>query len=186
MSKTRVEYLTREEARRRLGNMPERSFVRLVAEQLPRRGEGPSARYPWPEIFDWYLARREGIAAARVRVEDPRAARLIDVTHQERAARAGLAQMKFEEMRGQLVTKEAYRAELTAVLREVRAAILSMPGRSADLVLGLETRPRAIKALQLVVRDLLQVLQTCMVNSPPLEEASHSAEGAPSSSQGAA
>ena len=183
MRRTGVEYLTRKEARRRLGNMPERSFARLVAERLPHQGEGPSARYPWPEIFDWYLVRREGIAAARVRADDPRAARLIDVTHQERAARAGLAQMKFEEKRGQLVTKEAYRAELTAVLRELRAAILSMPARSADQVLGLETRPRAVQALQLVGRELLQALQTCMVNSPPLE-ASHSGAGAPSSFQG--
>ena len=52
-------HLTRAEAKKALGDMPERTFAQWCARGLPVEGELDAARYPWPEVFRWLLDQKE-------------------------------------------------------------------------------------------------------------------------------
>jgi phage terminase Nu1 subunit (DNA packaging protein) len=147
--------LTRKQARAALGDMPERSFARLVSEGLPRSGEGQGARFPWPEIYHWVQAREreKGAAAAK-----PADLSLAEAERRERVAKAELAEIKARQLRGELVEAEAMREELRRVLARLRAGVLSL-SRYAPRIVGLESPAHAVPVLQEIGRDLLTELQ---------------------------
>jgi len=148
--------LTRAQARAALGDMPERSFARLVSEGLPRRGEGRRIRFPWPEIFIWCLKREREKAAASLR---PTTAQASEAERRERCAKAEIAELRAGELAGRLVPLEDYRREIARIGNLLRAAILAMPGRNALGMVGLATPAHAMAKLQEVARDLLVELQ---------------------------
>jgi hypothetical protein len=103
--------LTRAQARGALGDMPERTFARLVVEGLPRSGEGAKARFPWPEIHVWLMDRERKKAREAARPTDQG---LAESERREAQAKAEIAEMKAAQMRGDSVPVEVYRERLDA------------------------------------------------------------------------
>lgn len=146
--------LNRAEARAALGEMPERTFARWVAKGMPRRGDGEAARYPWPEIYRWLLeqARREAKQAA-TKPSTVEAAR-----RQFEGARASIEDLKLEQLRASLMTAEQYAQALESAFGRVRARALTLPTKTAPLMVGLLTVQDALAVLQPAVAELLDEL----------------------------
>ncbi|MFN8645117.1 MAG: hypothetical protein U0104_00005, partial [Gemmatimonadales bacterium] len=124
----------------------------------------------------WYIARQVRLATEHQGAGTGTADNAA-LLQRERSARTRLQELNLAERERRLVPIEAYRTELTVTCQALRAAIVSMPNRNAGHVIGLETRPHAIKALQLVAQDLLQTLQTCMAAAPPAADREERVEG---------
>ena len=103
--------LTRAQAKAALGDMPERTFARLVVEGLPRQGDGAKARFPWPEIHVWLLDRERKKATAAARPVDMG---LAESERREAQAKAEIAEMKAAQMRGDSVPTDVYRDRVEA------------------------------------------------------------------------
>jgi phage terminase Nu1 subunit (DNA packaging protein) len=153
-----TKHLKRAEIRERLGDMPERSFARLVAAGLPRKGDGSDARFPWPECFHWYLRYRENAVKRELERRAP-AAPTGDDVDREKAARADIAEMKRDLMRGRLAEREAFEEELSAMAGRLSAAVRSLRSRHLREVVGLTTEVDAAKALGRIERLLLEELR---------------------------
>lgn len=152
-----TKHLKRDELRERLGDMPERSFARLVAAGLPRKGDGAAARFPWPEAFHWYVRHRED--AVRRELERRAPVPTGDDSDREKAARADIAEMKRDQMRGLLTTREAYQEELAEMAGRLSAGVRSLKSRHIREVVGLNTEIEAARALDRIERRLLEELR---------------------------
>lgn len=161
-----AKWLSRTEARHQLGGVPPRTFVRLLAEGIPRKGVGAAARFPFPKILTWYIARQVRLASERAGAGGD--AVTVALKRREHLARVELAEMKAAEMRGASVSKEAYRAEITAVVQALRGRMLAAPQLFAAHLVSLPSEAAAREALRGVVEDLMTQLRTSMADAPPI------------------
>lgn len=126
--------LTRAQARSALGDMPERSFARLVSEGLPRLGKGEVVRFPWPEIWHWYVDRERQSAKAAVRPPD---VNLAESERRESQAKAEIAELKAAQMRAELVPAALHRERITAFVGGFVAVVTGRLTRfERDIVLA--------------------------------------------------
>lgn len=146
--------LTRAATRQALGEMPERTFSLLVGEGLPRVGDGKLAKFPWPEVWHWYLKRERQKAKDEARPKDRNEA-------EERlaAAKAQLAELELDEKRGGLCTRDQFDATVAAVYERVRAQVLALGPKWGPRCVGLRTTPEAVARLEEAGRDILHELQ---------------------------
>ena len=121
-----------------------RTLFNLRREGMPHRTSGNDVTYPVPAALEWYYRRKFGVARAEESVDDEEGMKLFEAERRRKVADALTAELKLQEMRGQLVRVEAYRVELGEVLGRVRAFVLRHPDVKAladDLLLELRDDP---------------------------------------------
>lgn len=155
--------LKREEMKERLGEMPERSFARLVAAGLPRKGDGTAARFPWPECFHWYIKYKEEAIRREIKAKEvaqrPSDMSTVEAERRERQARTEIVEMKRDQMRGLLVLRESYRIEFSDMCGRIRGSLLGLKSRYLRKVIGLEAEKDAAVVLDGISRDLLHEMR---------------------------
>jgi hypothetical protein len=137
-----------------LGEMPERTFARLVVAGLPRTGDGAAARFPWPDLWHWYIKREREKAKDEARPKDRNEA-------EERlaSAKAQLAEIELEDKRGNTCTRDEAAAAMGAVYERIRAQALALGPKWGPRCVGLKTTPEAVARLEEAARELLHELQ---------------------------
>jgi hypothetical protein len=70
-----------------------------------------------------------------------------------------LAELQLAKERGQTVPIEAFRQEVRATASTIRAQLAAVPGRFSARIIGISTLPAATRALDGVVRDVLNELK---------------------------
>lgn len=130
--------LTRVQARRALGDMPSRTFDRLVSGGIPREGDGEAARFPWPECWHWYLKRERSAAKEELRQSLPQPAGmdLAESGMREAAAKAALKELELAERRGEVVPVVDSIERMADVFGRVRSKLLNGPRQVALRVTG--------------------------------------------------
>lgn len=149
-----VKQLTREAARSALGEMPERTFARLVAEGIPRKGDGEKARFPWPAIHHWYLERERKKAR-----EEARPKTLDEARKRREVAEAQIAEIDLEERLNTLTTVESFRQAQTSAHMRVRAKILGLPSRVGPRLVGMRTVQEVVTALEKEMHSVMAELR---------------------------
>lgn len=151
--------LTRKQAIAALGDMPERSFARLVSEGLPREGDGQSARFPWPEIHVWLLERerRKAREAAKALAVSPSDMAMAEAERREAAAKAELAELKLAELRRETVTVADARRWFADACGRVRSKLVNGPRQVALRVTG-ATIPEREREAQGVFDEIMREL----------------------------
>ncbi len=151
--------LTRQQAKRALGDMPERSFARWVAKGLPRRGDGTTARFPWPEIFVWLLEQyeRRGRDAAQEGTGNAEKRR-VDAEARLALAKAEAAELDLAERRRELDTRTRFRQLLADAYQRVKAQLLAMGHKHAPEMVGLMTPVEAAARLDAIARSVMDEL----------------------------
>jgi phage terminase Nu1 subunit (DNA packaging protein) len=125
---------------------------------FPSRVDGKRSRtFPVERCFDWYVHYKQEEALQRAGPKAPD--NLADAELRKAIADAAIAELKLANLRNEVVPKEAYRAELRRILGKVRATVVSMPGRHASRVVGLDALPQAVLRLRAIADDLLSELQ---------------------------
>lgn len=145
--------LTREEAREALGSMPERSFARLVSEGLPRGGKGQSVWFPYPEIWHWYVDRERQSAKAEVKQKDMG---LHESEKMEAQAKAEMARMKAEQMRGELIPAALHQQRLNAFVGGFVAVVNGRLGQFDSDIVAAKTPAEARKVVEAMKVQLLK------------------------------
>lgn len=139
--------LTREQARAALGDMPERTFAQLVSEGIPREGDGQQARFPWPEVWRWYLQRERAKAREAVKPADTT---LVEAERRELVAKAELRELELAERKGELVPLADFDRAVAATFARVRSKLLNLPNAVAMRVTGETLAARTAQAQALV------------------------------------
>ena len=116
-------------------------------EGMPRAANG---LYNLADCLAWWEARTHEKATAVTPPSDEAEARA-----RKLSAEAELAEYKVAEVRGQMVTTEDAGKEIEGRVGQMRAEIISVPGRWAPEVVGLATAREAQARLDDLVRDLL-------------------------------
>lgn len=152
--------LSREEAKKALGDMPERTFARWVAKGLPRKGDGKEARYPWPELLLWLFDQHERRGREAVEKDsDSAATRQRDAEARIAEAKAEAIELDLSERRGELDTVTNFRKTLTDAFQRVKAQLLAVPHKHAPEMVGLATPADAAEKLSAAVRSIMDELQ---------------------------
>lgn len=136
--------------------MPERTFARLVSEGLPRVGAGHSTKFPWPNIWYWYVDREKAKAKETAKPLD---LTMAEAERREKMARAELAEMKRDQQRGLLVERRIYEAEFRAMTGRLRGAILALRGRHTRTIIGLANEHQGAAAMARISEELLGEMQ---------------------------
>jgi len=146
--------ITLAEARQRLGDMPKSTFMLLVRQGMPREGDGKTARYPWPDIWHWYLRRERDKAVNAAQPKDRNEA-------EERlaSAKAQLAELELEEARGNLAKREDVTKAFAAIHERVRAKLVSLPGKAAPALVGMKRAVDVQVALEGYIEEVVDELR---------------------------
>mgnify|MGYP001569565410 CR=1 FL=1 len=147
-------HLTRAEAKKALGDMPERTFAQWCARGLPVEGELDAARYPWPEVFRWLLDQKE----RRGREAAAPDSNINDSRKREAAARADLAELDVAERRRELMTVADYERLVSGAMQRIRAQLLTLKTKLPPEVIGVRDITEAIGKVDPVVDELLAEL----------------------------
>jgi len=145
--------LTRSQACSALGDMPERSFARLVSEGLPRGGKGHAVWFPWPEIWHWYVDRERKSARDAVKVPDMG---LAESERTEAQAKAEIAKMKAEEMRGDLIPADLHQSRLNAFVGGMMSVVDGRLNRFERDIVAAGTPAEARKVVDAIKRSVKQ------------------------------
>ena len=160
-----TEKLTRKEACKRLGGMPERTFARLVSEGLPRKGDGTAARFPWPEIWHWYVDRERRAAAEAAK--RPLPADLAEAELRIAQAKANRAELELAEMRGELMTVPQFESQLGDAFERVASKLKNLPRTVALRVTATSIAERETQVRPLVDEVLGELAKAEDVPRPP-------------------
>lgn len=150
-------WITRDEAKAALGDMPLRTFALWVKRGLPRKGDGKKERYPWPDIYHWLLEQIERRAREKAR-EDAKPKDIEEAHRRKAAADAELAELELAEKRALLMTVEAGEAVMAADYARVAARLKAAPTKYAPRVVGLKTIPEGVTVLQGAFRECMEEL----------------------------
>lgn len=151
---TQPEKVTQSEAASRLGLSPQAigQWVRRPgAPVVTRRGV---AHCLWPEFPRW----REQELARQVRDEGKSADLAVEQARKMKAD-ADLAELKRDQMRGDLVPAGEVEQRQERLCAYVRARVLSVRGKWAPKVLGLGTMAEATAVLDALASDVLAALR---------------------------
>lgn len=150
-----MKQLTRAECRAALGDMPERTFARWCAKGLPVKGTGEKARFPWPEALQWLFAQHEKRgreAASSGSVEN-------DAKARSALAKAEMDELDLAERRGELMTLASYEEAVGAAFARVRAQLLTLPGKMALSMVGIQKPGDAQTRIQQHVAEVMEELR---------------------------
>jgi phage terminase Nu1 subunit (DNA packaging protein) len=131
-----------------------RQVHNLTEKGMPRRVENGRPKYPWPDALKWYIAFKVSVEAAKANPVDFEAARA-----RKMAADAELAEMEVARTRGEQVPIDAFRIALDEMSGHIRAQLLAASGRYSARLVGATTLPAAQRALDAVMRDVLNELK---------------------------
>ena len=105
----------------------------------------------WPGFMVWYRQR--------LRVDRDKPTSFEDAKTRKMAADAELAELELALTRGDQVPVESYRQSLEQLTSHLRAQLLAAPGRYSARIVGTTTLPAAQRALDAVMRDVLNELK---------------------------
>lgn len=133
--------------------MPERTFARWCAKGLPSKGDGTTARFPWPEIHRWLLQQVEQRGRESAKPKD-----IDEARERKAAADAELAELELAEKRHQLMTVEAGEAALGAAYARVATRLKAAPNKYAPRTVNLKSIPESLTIWQRAVHEVMDEL----------------------------
>lgn len=158
------EELTASEAARRLGLTAQGLQGWLKKPGAPVRADGNKLLVQWPQFARWREQQMVESALTAAQPADFEEARARKV-----AAEAQLAELDLAVRRGDLVTLAEFEKTIAQAFDRVRSRMVALPGRLAPLVVGTETLPAAVSAIEPVIAEILHELATD--STPVIEEA---------------
>lgn len=128
-----------------------RQVRNLETQGLPHRAEKNRKYYPMPDAARWYYARE--VERAR---EEARPTDYDDARAREMMARAEKAELEVRKMRGELIHVDDLEVLHSRPLAQLRARLLSLPGRiAADLPMP---AVEAVEIIEPLVHEMMQEL----------------------------
>jgi len=118
----------------------------------PSRKEGNRRFFDSVQVAAWREAKiRHEAAGEELDFEKARARKM--------SADAELAELELARVRGEQVPIDSFRETVSDIATRIRAQLLAAPGRYSARVVGMTTLPEAQRALDAVVRDVLNELK---------------------------
>lgn len=119
---------------------------------IPFEKRGNATVFPLTPSIAWFVDYRVGIASRSVSE--------LDLARQRKVTlEAEKAEFELGKMRGETVTVDSFRVVVRDIASRVRAQLLAAPGRYSARVVGVSTLPEAQRALDAIVRDVLNELK---------------------------
>lgn len=146
-------HISQKELADRLG-ITTRSVRDLVLKGLPKEGEGPSAKHPWPEARIWYNAYLERLAEERYRPTDLDALRA-----RKLEADARLAEIEVAKAEQELVPFEMHERRLGAICDRLRGVLMTIPSKYLSAIQVSRTDLEAQSVGETIRDDTLRALQ---------------------------
>lgn len=150
-----TEWTTAVEAGRRLGITPQSIGVWGARSDSPTRLIGGQREYQWPNFPRW---REEQLIATALEGA-AQSSDFLEARSRKMAADAAMAELDLSERRDELVSVEAFRETLSKILTNIRAQLLSVPGRYSARIVGVDSLPDAQRHLDAIVRDVMRELR---------------------------
>ncbi len=119
---------------------------------IPFTKSGNATKFPLKACIAWFVDYRASTASRSVSELDV-------VRHRKVTADAELAELQLAKERGQTVRVDSYRQAVREIATKIRAQLLAAPGRYSARIVGMTTLPEAQRALDAVVRDVLNELK---------------------------
>lgn len=120
-------------------------------EDFPSRVQGKSRTFPLTRCWRWYLeyklAQKESpkdMDEARVRYE---------------TARAQIAELELEELRGNLARREDVEKAFTAIHERTRSRLVALPGKAAPALVGMKRAVDVQVALEAYIEEVIGELR---------------------------
>lgn len=126
----------------------------LVTRGLPKTGEGPSAKHPWPAARDWYNAYLERQAEAKYRPTDLDALRA-----RKLEADARLAEIEVAKAEATLVPFDVHEQRVGALCDRLRGVLMTIPSKYLGRIQVARTDLEAQAVGEQIRDDTLRALQ---------------------------
>jgi phage terminase Nu1 subunit (DNA packaging protein) len=147
----------------------------IKENDLPCRGDGRGRRFAWPDVLEWFVSYRLGIAGSRGKTgqsrqdKDPVALQLEQMAENLRktTAEADRLELKLAQERGEVVATRDVEASIAKVASSIKTAILAMPAKLANRVYGVKDKGSVRSILDREARDLCARLATIGQESAP-------------------
>jgi hypothetical protein len=157
--------------------LSERQIANLVksaklddGRAFPSRVEGRSRKFPEDQCFEWFIRWKQEEAVRRS-AGTAKSSDKADVALRQAEIDLGMAELRFAELRRDVVRIEEYRKELRRVLGKVAAKVRTITGEFAPRILEPLDMPKAVKLLRELQLRLLGELGTAGATETVTEDA---------------
>lgn len=147
-----------------------RQISNLAAKGLPKHGSGTRGTYYlWPEVLEWFLAYRASLYAPKG--SRPDADTLTEAEIRAKNATAALSELKLRRQTGELVAVADVERAQAQANANVRALLLSIPGKLTPQLAATSSKPKVKALLESAILQALDNLthsaDTLKLDDPP-------------------
>lgn len=134
-------------------HLTSRQVENLVTLGLPREQRDGAWRYPFPEVFDWYVGHKVDAAKAKRESSTRKAAdeRLANV-------KAQIAELELAKATGDVVTMDYLEEQISRIVGRLAARCRNLPGKWAPTIVGMRNIAEAQVKLEAISVELLSSL----------------------------